>query len=673
VARYICDLECDNLLDNVTVIHCAVLKDIDTGVSRGFQAHELDEFFEIYKQAELIIGHSFIAYDYQVIKKLYGITIPEDRIIDTLILGRLVHSDIKQSDFDRARLWKEYVRATEDGGNWSGSIPREFPGHMIGRHSLEAWGFRMSMHKGDYSKDMKAKGLDPWAAWNPEMHEYMMQDGEVTFELYQKLMAHDPDPRSVRLEMRIAWLCAQIERNGFPFDVPAASKLYGELSDEREALRRDLIGLFPNWQVRLPDFIPARNNKTQGYIKGVPVERYKDFEFNPGSRAHITNRLIFKYQWKPTVFTQELFTDPETGEKVQPGSPQIDDDILASLPYPEAKRLSRFFLLDKRISQLATGKQAWLKVQREGKIHAIYTTNGANTGRATHSKPNISGVPRVSSEFGRECRALFYAPAGWKQLGADQSGLELRCLASDMSPFDEGIYATVVTTGDVHTINKDAAGLSTRDQAKTFIYAFLYGAGDEKIGTICGVTEEEAKGWQGNPTTYAAVVDARSRFIERYKKAPTKQQLRLIFKGETLKASFLAKTPALNKLITSIKKEAKAKFIRGLDGRKMNIRSPHASLNTRLQNAGAVICKQWGVDWDDALKAQGLKHGWDGDYVFMSWSHDEYQLAVRDRSDLLDLVARLGVETGRNAGLDYNFNCPLDVEFKIGGNWSECH
>ncbi|WP_430739054.1 DNA polymerase [Sphingomonas paeninsulae] len=141
--------------------------------------------------------------------------------------------------------------------------------------------------------------------------------------------------------------------------------------------------------------------------------------------------------------------------------------MLSSLPYPEAKRLARFFLLDKRISQLATGKQAWLKVQREGKIHAIYTTNGANTGRATHSKPNISGVPRVSSEFGRECRALFYAPAGWKQLGADQSGLELRCLASDMSVFDGGAYALIVTTGDVHTLNMEAAGLSTRDQAKT--------------------------------------------------------------------------------------------------------------------------------------------------------------------------------------------------------------
>ncbi|WP_239025946.1 hypothetical protein [Sphingomonas paeninsulae] len=336
--RYVSDLETNGFLEAVTTIHCAVLKDIDTGVSRGFQNHELGEYLQLLQEAELVVGHNWIKYDHEVLKKLYpAIELRTDNVIDTLILGRLIHSDIKQTDFIRNRLWKEHIKAVADweaGHTWVDNegveqplldvppyphdAPLEFPGQMVGRHSLEAWGYRMGLHKGDYSADMKAKGLDPWVSWNPEMHEYMMQDGEVTCELFNKLMAHNPDPRSVRLEMRIAWLCAQIERNGFPFDVPAASRLYGVLSDEREALRRDLIGLFPNWQVRLPDFIPARNNKTQGYIKGIPVERYKDFEFNPGSRAHISNRLIFKYQWKPTVFTQELFTDPRQGRRYSP-------------------------------------------------------------------------------------------------------------------------------------------------------------------------------------------------------------------------------------------------------------------------------------------------------------------------------------------------------------------
>ena len=512
-------------------------------------------------------------------------------------------------------------------------VPPEFPGHLIGSHSLEAWGYRLGKHKGDYSKDMKAKGLDPWAEWNEEMHQYMITDAVVTLELYRKIMAQEPSEQSVTLEHRVAWLCEQITRNGFPFDVQKASELYASLANEREGLRRELVSLFPNWKVRLPDFIPARNNKTQGYVKGVPVERWKEHEFNPASRKHIADRLIDKYQWEPKVFTQERVKDDD-GSWAQPGSPKIDDEVLQSLPYPEAKKLARYFLIEKRIGQIAEGNEAWLKVQKEGKVHARYNTNGAVTGRATHSKPNISQVPRISSPFGRECRELFHVPGGWVQIGADQSGLELRCLASDMAAFDKGKYAEIVTQGDVHTANQQAAGLTTRDQAKTFIYAFLYGAGPDKIGSIAG-------GGAG--------------------------------KGRQLRDAFLKKTPALAKLIKTVKTAAGKGWIKGIDGRRLPVRSEHAALNTRLQGAGAVICKQWGADLEEALVNQGLRHGWDGDFVFLSFSHDEYQLAVRDAPKLIELVSKTAVETGRKAGEPYGFKCPLDVEYKIGRNWSECH
>lgn len=625
--RRICvsDTETNGFLEDVTTIHCAVIVDCQTGKAKGYRPDEIDQYLEDLATYDEVWFHNGIKFDEPVIEKLKGL--PKAPVYrDTMVLSRLVHPDIKSSDFIRAARWREYAEWNElciqadindqkPPEPWQGPVPSYFPARLIGSYSLEAWGCRLGLHKSDYEGG--------WDTFNEEMFDYMMQDGAVTLLLLQKLLAHEPSAQSVELEHRIARLCFQIEQNGFPFDEKSAVELLGRLIDEREAIRVDLVGLFPNWKVRLPDFIPKRNNGPKGYVAGVPVERWKEFEFNPASRDHIADRLIDKYGWKPTQFTDN-------------GKPVVDDDVLSALPYPEAQKLARFFLLEKRIGQLSEGNQAWLKVAKNGKIHARYTPNGTVTGRSTHSHPNISQVPRVSSEFGRDCRALFHVPEGWIQLGADQQGLELRCLASDLSGLagDGGSYGKVVTEGDVHTTNQEAAGLPTRDNAKTFIYAFLYGAGDEKIGSIAGKGKAE---------------------------------------GRKLKATFLEKTPGLAKLLDIVKTAAKRGFIKGIDGRKIPIRSEHSALNMRLQNAGAVVCKQWGCDLDDALKAEGLKHGWDGDYVFLSWSHDEYQLAVRDDPALIELVKHLAIETGRNAGLPFNFQCPLDVDVKIGTNWATCH
>jgi DNA polymerase I len=628
--RYIWDLETDNLLDDVTKVHCAVLVNADTDEVSSFKFSEKDqeqEFLAIYQDPNVhLIGFNSIKFDHAVIQKLYGIPFDQSRCDDAIVLGRLVYPDIKATDFIRARLWKDYLKSTDEGTAWYGDIPREFPGKFVGSHSLKAWGYRLGVHKGDYEGG--------WEQWSPEMHEYMLQDGTVTLDLYRRLMAHEPSPQALELEYRVAWLCAQIERNGFPFDSQAATELLATMVDEREALRRDLVGLFPNWMVRLPDFIPKRNNATQGYIAGVPVPRWREHEFNPSSRDHIADRLTEKYGWKP-----ESWTDG--------GKAVVDDEVLSKLPYPEAQKLSRSFLLDKRIGQLAEGNQAWLNVTKNGRIHASYNTNGAVTGRATHSHPNISQVPRVSSPFGRDCRALFTVPPGWVLVGADQSGLELRCLASDMAAFDGGTYCSVVTEGDVHTTNQVAFGFYLRDSSKTGIYAVCYGAGDEKLGTIA---EEDAR---------------------KAEKPKPEGNTRAI--GTRIRRSFESGLPAFKQLVRLVKSAAERGWIKGIDGRKMPVRSPHAALNVRLQNSGAVICKQWGCDANDELQRRGLKHGWDGDYAFVSWSHDEYQVAVRDDPATIAIVREVMRDTGRNAGKPFNFNCPLDVETKVGANWAETH
>lgn len=740
---FIFDLETNGLLAEVSRVHCAVAIDIETEEVLDFKPNEIGKFLELYIHAKRLIGHNAIGYDCAVIQKLYGLPIPSaDRLIDTMNLARLVFADIKDDDYRKAKRWKAYQtqktlwerqerprllqRQLEQVANASGlcidelssdvvekievelvigeppiAKPKEFPGFLAGSHSLEAWGYRLGTEKkGDYSKECKAKGIDPWASWNQDMHDYMIQDGKVTLALWKHLMAEEPTWQSILLETRVQLLCSQMERNGWPFDIDKAQRLYVELCAERDQLAHDLRSLFPPWTVQLDDFIPKRNNKTKGYIAGVAVPRFETIEFNPSSRAHIADRLKDKYGWEPAEYTAG-------------GSPKIDDDVLQALPYPEAKDLARYFLVQKRIGQIGEGAQAWLKaVTKEGRIHGRYNTNGAPTGRAAHSNPNVAQVPRVGSPYGEECRELFTVPKGWRQLGADQAGLELRCLGSYIAAFDGGAYIEVVLHGDVHWENAkalmgwaddlaldphNAAHKAARNLAKTFIYAFLYGAGDEKLGSIAGVTDEEAEAWKADPKHAKAILallrslamrhipfedrrsfkDAPNELVFKVAKShgwvrPSKKALRLTYKGSLLREAFLSKFPALAELIKVVKKAAKKKWLKGLDGRKIPVRSEHAALNSLLQSAGALICKQWIVDAEQALIDAGLKHGWDGDFVFLGWIHDELQIAVRE--GLEAKVEALIVEAARKAGDPFPaWRCPTDGDCKVGSNWAECH
>lgn len=646
---YVYDIETNGLMPDVSTIHSAILIDANTGQEWDFKPNDVPTFLKVYRKiitdGGRFVGHNIIGYDAVVIEHLKGIPIPPaEQMIDTVNLAKLVFSDIKATDFPLAKKWKDWKlqfdRALETSSAFTAPKPHEFPGQFVGVHSLEAWGYRLGEdRKGDYAKEMKAAGLDPWARWSPAMHDYMIQDGRLNLKLYRHLMSFEPSPQSVLLEMRVQRLCSKIERNGWPFNREAAERLYGELCAEREKLSQSLRSLFPPWTVQLEDFIPKRNNKTKGYIAGVPVERFETIEFNPSSRDHIIDRLKAKYGWVPK-------DDGYTAN----GKPKVDDDVLQALPYPEAKALARYFLIQKRIGQLGEGNKSWLKlVTSEGKIHGRYNTNGAATGRATHFDPNVSQVPSVGAEFGWDCRALFYVLAGWKQIGADQAGLELRCLGSFIAAFDGGAYIDVVLNGDVHWENAKAlfglpddtvrdeenhpAHKKMRSVAKTFIYAFLYGAGDAKLGSIVG------KGAKA---------------------------------GSQLRARFLAKFPALAKLIAAVKSAARKGWLKGLDGRKLPVRSEHSALNTLLQSAGAILCKQWICDAEDALLAAGLKHGWDGDFVFLGWIHDELQIAAP--KGLEEQVANILVETARKAGNPFpSWRCPTDGDAKIGDNWAECH
>ena len=576
--KYIFDIETDGLFDVCTKIHCLVLKDVD---NNKILSLSVDEALDKLSKADVIIGHNIIKFDIPVIKKLYPNFKTEAKIFDTLVATRLLFPDVKEKDFQR----------------------KDFPRDCIGRHSLKAWGNRIGNYKAEFDTD--------WKTFTPEMLEYCKQDVEVTYNLYKMIEEKTYSQQAMDLEHNVAQLIYNQEVYGFTFNTEKARSLYSALNGRRHMLESELQDLFPPETERIP-FIPKVNNKSKGYIKGKVFYKEKTIVFNPSSRQHIASRLINKYNWKPSIYTDD-------------GTPKLDETILESLPYPEAEILCEHFLLDKRIGQLATGAQAWLKHEKNNKIHGTCNTNSTVTARATHSYPNMAQIPSVSVQYGKECRALFTVPTGKKLVGIDVSGLEVRMLAHYMARYDNGKYAKVVLDGDIHSETQTLAGLDSRDLAKRFYYCFLYGGGVTKIASVTGKTVPQAS---------------------------------------KIKKRFLNNLPALSKLIEDVQQAAERGYLTGLDKRKVKVRSSHAALNTLLQSSGALVCKQWLVEFDKVIKQ--IPHAQQ-----VVWVHDEIQVECLEKD--AEQVGQLAVKAIKDTGEYFNLRLPLTGEYKIGDNWSETH
>ena len=601
-------------------IHVAVTKDIDTGEVKTWKAAK--PFQDYIKDATLIVAHNGIGFDFPVLNRLWNTKIRLSQVFDTLIVSRLLDPSREQG------------------------------------HSLDAWGKTLGFHKIDYAKlwswfgetehecpDCSGTGIKFWYTdeegdayvykeenckqcsgtgliYTPGRREkyagecfdkpqhnlmdyYCVRDVEVTAKLYLKLCndLHEKQfsEDSVVLEHKVASIIAEQERNGFKLDMPYAITLLAEIKGK-------LGNIYEQMQQRWPPYdVPRVSAKTGKQLKPETVT------FNPGSRKQIGEKLI-ELGWKPKKFTET-------------GLPQIDEGVLNEVKnIPEAALIADYLMLQKRVAQI----ESWIEaVKDDGRVHGKVITNGAVTGRMTHSSPNMAQVPNAGSVYGHECRECWSVEDGNVLVGCDASGLELRMLAHYMK--DEDYVKTVVEGSskdgtDVHTKNQQAAGLQTRDQAKTFIYAFLYGAGPSKIGSIVGGGAKD---------------------------------------GERLINSFLKATPSLQRLRDTVGKYAGKGFVPGLDGRKIWVRSEHAALNSLLQGAGAIVMKKALCIFYDKIKA----NKWPVKLV--ANVHDEFQFECPPSvAEEAGKAARMSII---EAGEYYKLRCPLDGEYKIGPNWKFTH
>lgn len=615
MSKYILDLESDGLIPQMTKVHCIVLKNVEDGtvISCADQPgyHSLETALDYISEADLLIGHNLLKFDVPALKKIYsGLALkPTCQFYDTLISSRLFWPELEP--IDRAR--------------WSHIGPK-----YMGRHSLAAWGERLGVAKIKFTENAKKESaaVNVWAEWSASMQEYCIGDVEVSDALYKYMLSQNPDPRSLELEHEFAIVMSKQEQFGFPFNEKAAFALVNTLKAERSEIDEQLQEVFP------PVVESRISPKT-----GRPLKD-KVTVFNPASRQQTAERLRALY---PEI----------TFASTDKGNPQVDDDVLEALGnrYPEAKLLARYQLLNKRIGQIADGKEAWLKhcqVYGDGRIHGEVVTNACVSGRCSHKRPNMAQVPSVGHEYGAECRSLFYAPEGWQLVGADASGLELRALGAWLAYFDGGEYARLVSTDgfDIHTHNARLFGIystdspiekATRDLSKRLIYCILYGGGAKKTGSIVDPSGTED------------------------------QQYRI---GKKTIDTFYKNLPAIKKLKDLIDERVdKRGYLSGIDGRRLQIRSKHSALNQLLQSTGAVTVKKATTILYNDLITRGLKFG--KDWAFVAHVHDEFQTLVKP--EYVELYKELAIDSFRKSGEYFNLKCPMTGEARVGQNWEQTH
>jgi DNA polymerase I-like protein with 3'-5' exonuclease and polymerase domains len=415
-------------------------------------------------------------------------------------------------------------------------------------------------------------------------------------------------PDFIKLELDVAQLLTDQELHGWYFDEPAARELAQALYTELDGLDRVLRDRHPF--VAGSVFNPKRPNKTQGYFAGCESVRLKDF--NPTSRDHIAWVMQTFYDWKPTQFTDK-------------GKPTIDEVVLKEINTEISLQFFRCLELTKQLGMLSEGVNAWLKLVKNNRIHH-HCSVATNTHRCAHRKPNLAQVPSDLN-----FRRLFTATPGMEMVGADLAGIELRMLAHYLARYDGGRYADVLLNGDIHQENADKIGISRR-LVKTVTYAFLYGAGDEKIGLS-------------------------------YDSQLPKNKARE--KGKEIRQAYMDAIPGLEKLVEATKTAANRGYVRSIDGRHISVDSGHKALNYLLQSGAGVVAKRWMVLTHESIFRSEIKAHQ------LAFVHDELQFETTPEY-VNDLKFSL-LWAAQAAGEYYNLRVPIAADAKSGASWAEVH
>ena len=646
--RCIVDLECDDLLPGVKNIWCIVAKDIDTNEIYSFTPNNMKEFPVFAEGITEWIGHNFINYDSRVLNKLTSLKIPLKKITDTLVLSRMVFP------------------VFESGGG----------------HSMEDWGNRLGFKK---------MPSPSWTEFSEEMLTYCINDVHLNHRIYNKLQENLKgfSPESIRLEHQVRHALDQMQDNGFKLDEARAQQLFVEITQKCADIEKDIMKDYPPKKIILQYYYPKYtksgamskvserilNEKTwDKHVDTQGKECYAIYEmrpFNLGSPKDVRERMD-EAGWQPIIFKKPSKTQLEKG--LTQGHPELCEENFETLPEDapqSAKNIARWLML---ISRVRTIKQ-WFDAldPKDGCVHGRVIEVGANTHRMSHQSPNMANISKVKlkkitkedgtteeilswgeeADYRTDMRACWTTrdPKNRVILGCDLSGIQLRAFAHYANNKE---YADQILSGDIHSWNREIlvklvrdwcsnSNLSEdvvrfltknekgrRDDAKTFIYAYLFGAGNKKIGNILG--------------------------------GPGDLQMSL---GKFVREGFVTSIQGLDVFKKEIKKAAKRGYMQALDGRLIKLPSEHFAFSIYLQSFEAIVMKTAIIKTLIQVKKLGL------DAKLVAVVHDETQWDVR--KEHAETLGKVMVQMIEETGRKYNCNLPLTGEYKIGANWAESH
>lgn len=646
--RCIVDIEADGLLDTIKNIWCIIAKDIDTNKVYVFNPSNLSEFPVFANGITEWIGHNFINYDARALNKVLGIKIPLSKITDTLVLSRLVFP------------------VFESGGG----------------HSLEDWGTRLKFPK---------MSFNDWTKYSEEMEVYCSNDVELNHLIYLRLMRNlkDFSQSSIRLEHNMRFILDRMNDNGFKLDEERAQTLFVEITNECARIEEEIKTDYPPRKVYTQRYYPKFTKAgTIGKVsERIIRENLHDMEvdkdgktyyhiyemrpFNLGSPKDVRERME-EAGWQPIIFKKPSKTQKDQGLEI--GHPELCEENFATLPEDapkSAKNIAKWMML---ISRVRTIKQ-WFEALSpiDGCVHGRVIEIGANTHRMSHQAPNMANISKVKMKkvenpdgsisevlaWGLEADYRTDMRACWTTrdplhrciVGVDLSGIQLRAFAHYANNEE---YANQILSGDIHAWNRDILLVlvkdwcaknsvpetevrfltknpkGQRDDAKTFIYAYLFGAGNKKVGNILG--------------------------------APGHLQSSL---GKFVRAGFVTSIKGLDDFKKDIKKAAKRGYMTGLDGRLIKLPNEHFAFSIYLQSFEAIVMKTAIVKMFKKLKELNI------DALLVAVVHDETQWDVR--ADQAELLGKTMVECIEETGRMFKTNIPLTGEWKQGMNWAESH
>lgn len=630
MARYVFDIECDELLQKCTRMWVMCAYDLDTKESFHWLEGDLS-WIQKFKEAKALIGHNIVNYDLAVLKKLFNFEVNKSTLIyDTLLLSQIL----------------DYKRFDNDG------------------HSLETWGRYNDYHKIEFNA---------FHEYSEEMLTYCQQDVKLSTLVYRNLVnelselvrkSEEKSPGSgirlktyIKAEHAAAKWCAEAALHGWPFDLEAANSLMTTLEAEMQKAYDALYSRLgmkcvavdkkkgevevkkPKWTKQ--GFYDAHISNwfnidpCSGYEgeERPIIGEFCRVEFSHLSLDSVADVKMFLYKngWTPTEWNTKV--NPLTGKK-EKTSPKITEDSLEFLG-GDGKLYTEFLTAKSRYGILKT----WIEnTDQNGNLHGDCMLIGTPSMRARHSI--IVNVPSADSPWGKEMRSLFIAKPGWKLVGCDSSGNQARGLAHYLN---DPKFIDTLLNGDIHQYNADVLtkvlldmGIDykvPRANAKRILYAFLFGASGPKLWSyIFGNLDDE--------------------------------------NGKKLKKGFLKAVPGFKDLIEKLEniygKTSKFGngYIPSLAGNRIYVDSFHKLLVYLLQSAEKITCSSALMLTVQKLEEENIP------YVPLIYYHDEIDFMVPE--EFAERAKEIGQSSFKEGPKLFGVNI-MDGGGKIGNTWYDVH